>query len=436
MLADALKVDATPRVGREPSWELQVHLRALASYFTTANHPFGETERAELLTHDFTHELRVARDFILRCSGLAEHHSTITAGTRFAEDILGDELRQGLVERTSASQLSGDSCDSTVSAVLSDLHLLCEGLLETRSVSFHAWTGLTRIGLRQLLQTEAGLMIDDTSEGHPVVPHELIALTTHISPDSLCADVSLVFTRLFGMLEVSKLIELALSSDQPLKQTLPFFSLLRGETRRLLDLLAERTLRIEGLDPAVHEYLDGVAYAIRMELRKTFEHELVGLASLRHAPHVFGRVENAHGLLRDCFQQSIISVARAFDSQFDGVGLFNNFRTKLEQSLLLRSELWSVLSAMRCAGDGPWQNATGQLLDHLNHFRNGSLRFLMYKDWDAFERFVEEVSAAKSSAELQPVLHRFQAFLETLFGQVSMRAVLADHPFIPPNQPS
>jgi hypothetical protein len=53
----------------------------------------------------------------------------------------------------------------------------------------------------------------------------------------------------------------------------------------------------------------------------------------------------------------------------------------------------------------------------------------MYKDWEALERFVEEATAAKSSAELQPVLHRFHAFLETLFGQVNMRAVLADHPF-------
>jgi len=28
-----------------------------------------------------------------------------------------------------------------------------------------------------------------------------------------------------------------------------------------------------------------------------------------------------------------------------------------------------------------------------------------------------------------PILHRFGAYLETLFGQVNMRTVLADHPF-------
>jgi len=241
--------------------------------------------------------------------------------------------------------------------------------------------------------------------------------------------VSAILAQLYGMLDLLGFVESSLAADEPLKGTLPVFTLLREESRALLDLIVERTLRIEGLDPAVHEYLDGAAYAIRMELRKAFEHELVGLSSQRSAPLVFGKVENAHGLLRDCFQQSVIGVARAFDAQLDGSGLFNNFRTKLEQSLLLRQELWEVLTAVRRADKEQEPAALRNLMLRLSHFRDGSLRFLMYKDWEALERFVEEASAAKSSANLQPVLHRFHAFLETLFGQVNMRAVLADHPF-------
>ena len=53
----------------------------------------------------------------------------------------------------------------------------------------------------------------------------------------------------------------------------------------------------------------------------------------------------------------------------------------------------------------------------------------MYKDCEPLERFTEEVEAARSPAELSQTLHRFVAFLETLFGQVNMRAVLSEHPF-------
>ena len=36
---------------------------------------------------------------------------------------------------------------------------------------------------------------------------------------------------------------------------------------------------------------------------------------------------------------------------------------------------------------------------------------------------------AKENKELVPILHRFGAYLDTLFGQVSLRTVLAHHPF-------
>lgn len=412
---------------------LRLHLRALVSYFTTANHPLSDEERATLLTRDFAHELRVTRDFLLCCTAIV----SAVPGPHFDRTLSagGSEAEAGhyLFEGAGALHSAGSAFDPQLPAVLRDLHLLCEGLLNARGVGFHVWTGLTRLALRQLEQTACPILRDDLTETRSVVPPELTAIAAQVAPDALSADVSAVFARLFAMLEISRVIETVLSTDGPLKQTLPLFTLLRGETRRLLDLLTERTLRIDGLDPAVHEYLDGVAYAIRMEQRKAFEHELVGLASLRHAPQIFGRVENAHGLLRDCFQQSVISVARAFDPQFDGAALFGNFKTKLEQSLQLRGELWGVLSAVRRAGEGTGHAASAELLVRLNSFREGGLRFLMYKDWEAFERFVEDASAAKSAAQLQPIFNRFQAFLETLFSQVSMRAVLADHPFVAPD---
>ena len=35
----------------------------------------------------------------------------------------------------------------------------------------------------------------------------------------------------------------------------------------------------------------------------------------------------------------------------------------------------------------------------------------------------------KQAKDLVPILHRFRAYLETLFGQVNLRAVFEKHPF-------
>jgi hypothetical protein len=48
----------------------------------------------------------------------------------------------------------------------------------------------------------------------------------------------------------------------------------------------------------------------------------------------------------------------------------------------------------------------------------------MYKDWEEYERFVEEVESSKTRENLRFALHRFRIFMEALKGEVSKRAVL------------
>ena len=58
-----------------------------------------------------------------------------------------------------------------------------------------------------------------------------------------------------------------------------------------------------------------------------------------------------------------------------------------------------------------------------------TISFLFYKDRETVERFIEEVLVTRNKKDLVPILHRFGAYIETLFGQVNMRVVLASHPF-------
>jgi hypothetical protein len=50
---------------------------------------------------------------------------------------------------------------------------------------------------------------------------------------------------------------------------------------------------------------------------------------------------------------------------------------------------------------------------------------------ETVERFIEEVIFTSNVEDLMSLLHRFEAYLETLFGQINMRSVLADHPYDP-----
>ncbi len=417
-----------------PTLELGLWLRALRSFFDLENLPLNEAERASILKRDFTCEVAVTRAILLRCLGLI---GKLTQHEPAPNVYDGDDAATpGTALRFVAEELSNDGLGASLPALneaLNDGSLIGDGLLRAAAIQFGGWSGLRSMLARELERSEAARRLsaaacDRTPDG---LPKPLLALAGRLTPDELGEDFLNLFSAFMRSLEHLRFIELSLRKDGHLKQLLPVFALVHDETRELLDLLENRALHVEGAGKNILDALDGTAYAIRMELRKVYEHELVGLCALAHPQQVYAKVENAHGLLRDCFQQSVVALAQSVEPGLDGSRLFTSFSTRLEQSLALRRDLWRLLEQVRRTGGevGPYPKA--MLLERLAAFSSGSLRFLMYKDWDAFEHFVEDVESALSESELQTVLHRFEAFIETLFGQVNIRAVLSEHPFDP-----
>ncbi|MGI8566400.1 MAG: hypothetical protein ACR2LZ_07960 [Pyrinomonadaceae bacterium] len=311
------------------------------------------------------------------------------------------------------------------------MQVICSALLNTPRVGFRTWTSLGAIIERDISRSDVASQLTRTARdvNKAKLPSVLREITEKVEPEALSSDLLSVFFGLTELLEHLRFIKSLLQRDQPLKQTLPIFILVHEDTRNLLDLFETRCLRAKGLPEATVSALDGSAYAIAMEMRKAFEHELVGLSGAQQAPAIYAKVENAHGVLRDCFQQSLISLAQVFESTLDGTRIFRAFQTKLDQSLTLRRDLWVLLQHVQRAEKERDRRPVAPLVERLIAFREGSLRYLMYKDWESYERFLEEVAAARGAVELAPVLHRFGAYLETLFGQINMRAVFSAHPF-------
>jgi hypothetical protein len=419
-----------------PARELAVWLRALQSFFNQSNHPFTQAERADISVRSFKCETRVVRDVLLRCLHLVgrvtqgEPASALRGEGMGAEAVLvspsGQEEALGLADARGSLGVLSD--------VLKDTCQLSESLLESSSVGYGGWSGLGNVLTRELRRSESVQLFLATGHdgGAEDLQEPLATLTLGLTPDEFGEDMSAIFSTFVVLLGRLRFIEASLKSDGQLKRLLPIFTLVHEETRSLLDFIEGRALRVEGVEHKVREILDGTAYAIRMELRKAFEHELVGLCALRHPPQAFAKVENANGLLRDCYQQSVVALANCFDPVLDGKHLFNSFQTKLAQSLSLRRDLWKIVRLVRQASSREGgETLPSSLLEHLDAFREGGQRYLMYKDWEPFERFVEDVETARNTGDLSQTLHRFEAFLETLFGQVNMRAVLAEHPFDP-----
>ena len=396
------------RAGAAPADEMSAWLAALLSFFDPSNHPLAEADLPSLGARDFAGEASIAQQVLRRCLSLG----LISAP--------GDEPGRGTT-RAHVELL----------AALADLCALCDSLVELPRVSPTAWESFGATVARELSQPGVASLCSAQPPRQYLAARrpELLALCERVSPAPLAADMLAAFATLAAALEQLSLLEPLLLRDRPLKQSLPVFTLVRRQARELSHIIESRAARACEGRREVYDALDGAAYALGMELNKVYARELVGLAASRHAPTVYAKVENSFGLLRDCFQQTLVGLARLFEPEFDAALLFTNVGGRLEQSLRLREELWALLELVRRAERERDRRPVAPLVARLRAFEDGPMRSLMFKDWESFERFAAEVAAARGAAELGPVLHRFATYLEALFNQINMRAALAEHPF-------
>jgi hypothetical protein len=222
-------------------------------------------------------------------------------------------------------------------------------------------------------------------------------------------------------------IENNLQKLDTLLESLSLLEVLEFEARSLTDFIDTRAVKLAAGNERLLDVLDGISYGITHDLRRVFERELVRGVTEQSIPIVYGKILHAHGLLTNCFQQSTITLLQVFNPSLDASKLFNDYELRLQQSLILCKDLSSLMRFVRLAqaNDDPdvLRSVTARILE----FRDGSMQYLMYKDWRGYESLaLEVITAVENNLDPKPLLHRFICYLEVLYGHVKMRAVLAD----------
>ena len=223
-------------------------------------------------------------------------------------------------------------------------------------------------------------------------------------------------------------IESNLRKLDTLLESLSLLEVLEFEARSLTDYIDTHARKAAAGNDRLHEVLDGITYGITHDLRRIFERELVRGVTEHSTPIVFGKILHAHGLLTNCFQQSTITLLQVFNPKLDATILFNDIESRLKQSLVLCKDLSSLMRFVRLSQANSDPDVLRTVVDRILEFRDGSMHYLMYKDWRGYESLaLEVITAIENNLDAKPLLHRFLCFLEVLYGHVKMRAVLAEN---------
>lgn len=238
--------------------------------------------------------------------------------------------------------------------------------------------------------------------------------------------VQCVFAGLMRLRDILRIVEINVDEGGPLAVTLAAFALVDSESKALVRFIETRISTTKSIKGPLREALDSTGFALRHEIKGVFGHALAGIDTGRQASQVRSDVMRAHGLLSNCFQQSIISLAQSFDPSVGGELLFDDYRDRRKQSALLLRDLSTLVRLTRRAHEGHDAEASSLLIEGLKAFCRDTIRYLMYKDWKEFEDIAGDVMSSQGSARHGFILHCFATYLEALINQVRMRTVLSD----------
>ncbi|MEK7725320.1 MAG: hypothetical protein AAB336_13280 [Acidobacteriota bacterium] len=404
---------------------LGIWLSGLQSFLQIRNYSFGDNNKAKASTRDWTREFHLTNSALLLCSKLNLQLLKYLEAEKNANNST-EPIRQTHKFDFTFEEISA------LAEILKHSILLNEALLRATPLRFTewiAWTSSLNDKLKQVSATQK-IIFNAEQAGERFLPKELQnILQNKPIPFAMEADLRIILPRIAKVLRWLNVIEKMLTNDEPLKPTLLLFARIYEQTREMISYINNRLLRFSNEEDPIFAALDSTIYAASIETRKVFNFELAGLTEIRQAPRVYAKIETSYALLNDSFQQTLVNFAQLIEPDLEPNKVFPNFQTKLDQSLALRKNLWSIQLEVQKVEQNPEAASTEELYEKLNNFLKENLRYLFYKDCETVERFAEEVLRISSKNDLSPILHRFGAYLETLLGQVNMRTVLADHPF-------
>jgi hypothetical protein len=417
-------------------FELEMWLRSFERFFRIKNQPLSEREMKQLALRNWSEELRLVDRVILRvvqlCTTiLTEEQVNQTRFDKYVEGYFKkDELVDPYVEKL-LRQSTPEAGLTLLRESFEDIHVVLTDLVRLSRIPYATFMAVGKILYREIRRSHLlALLIDKKFKpSHDRITNAPIAATirriANAQERKPAARVFLEFFRLLHYLEYADPDTLEESS---LKSTILIFSLITSETRLLLAYIERKALRGMDSEHPRYQLYDSFVYCIPLELKKVINTELLDISVSRQTDTIRARVENSHGILKDCYQQSVVQLAQAFDPEISGLDIFPDFTAKLEQSIRLRDGLARLIKVMRDFQTQKEEAAAARMKDEISTFYDMNMKYLMYRDWSGFELFFIEILKCTSLPALQQIGHRFDTFLMTLYREVQKRSILHNIP--------
>lgn len=414
-------------------FELEMWLRSLEQFFRGDHRRGRGGQEARLAARNWIEELRLIDQVLLRVIVLCQRVLTEEQvnQARFGQYVQSFVKRDATIDPYVQKLLLQSGPEASLSLLrdaFESIHVVLVDLTERSEASYATFTAVGKLIEREIRRSDLiSLLIDKKFKPiHDRITRPAVTATIRRALPQERKHAARVLLELFRLLRYLEYAQAGRSGAPDLKKVMLIFGLIESEVRLLLDFLEATVLPKMESEQLLYQLYDSFVYCVPLELKKVVNLELLGSSSRRQIESLRVHVENSHGILRDCFQQSVVQLAQVFNPEIEGRDVFDDFVERQERSVELRQGLGELLEALAVFQTEPSEAAVETLRTEVSRFYDNHMRYLMYRDWADFERFFIELLKTHEARELVSFAHRFETFLTTLNREVQKRAVLRE----------
>ena len=329
------------RVKYDYLFEMEMWLKGLERFFQIDCLPLSTFERSHASLKNYVEEVGAVR------AGVAHMAMLTTQLLGEGKEDLASFLvyLDSQVARTGGGEMParrrGENAETELALVvekLDDFAKILDELSHAPFVALQTYLSLGRIVVGTLRQ-DPNLGVLFRENLRPVLDKEskqsLGRVLESLPEPSHRGALAALFVALFKGLRYADRARTAAESPATRTRALLVFSLLKGESESIASFISKRLAPRfpEGSPQAAG--LRRIVTALEAEVKKVMDVELVDVVLMKDPALVLTRLEDAAALVRDLYQQSVIALAETFSSGLDERTLFPEYRTRLDQSLVL-----------------------------------------------------------------------------------------------------
>ena len=467
-------------------FELEILLKGLACFANPRNHP-GPGRRTTV-SHDFREHLAHARDGMQRAVQLSRtmlgHRDRAFVFHRYLETMLPEDTARTRLLAASMGQETPEASLSVLRHGLTNLLEVGAGLLRLQRIPFRLFYAHVSTAIREVAQSayfNPLRALEFRPEFDRIGSVQVLELIQRVPGEEAHRLVALTFLALFRMLRYLRLLD-SIAVDPAERRTAGrawlVLAVLRSDARALSSYLQQRAgdllagsferdlLRVPASEiaarhdelvgeahrlTAIKGALTGISANLRLELRRTFEHDLPTIDASVPEAELRARLRQVTANLRPALQNAVLFFAKSLGARLEEGRVFDDQAVRRTTSDRLRRDVWCFAQILRAfaikarhaeAPEDGWSGAASLAFvrEFLAYFRAMGYPLLRVGDYPRFEGFMDAMNSLEETDLVDPPrleasireVEAFHAFLNELFEQISRRDELAGVPFDKP----